>query len=438
MNPERIPLQHDMFTGDRVDNRTANQKQAEKLATEPKQTEMFKLREVIQPGVRIKPMVDLSTLPRPPLVLVSEDTRTDEEKEADLNREAEANTYKLFANDLDLDELQPTENDQHDPVEKIDQLPDNVPRSAKYNAYRTLINVAREQVTTLWLDNTYQSRFQQQLPLTIVSAHQAGLSPDEINLAVQIGTILGEEEKQKSPPNPTDVHTIYQEPPLRHRPMGLRTRHRQQTIPVRQANRSMKNTESITPPDKLHDMTALSQSETIPVISLQWDDLYRIPLSESEIAALDSTDLATIAQHIRQRYLAQHFWHDLKICAEATLNTKGIPIETCQFVNAQELARLPLFYDGEPVNVDTLAPFKFHLADDDRSWYPIAFDQEDTFIGLIVTDEIEMGTFSLNDLQHQRGRLGLPVGQDPDYIPKTVQSLWDNLSDQLGIHSTIY
>jgi hypothetical protein len=93
MLPE-IPLQIDLFTGALVDTRTREQKRLDELLHIPQQLLMFPQREIAQFGVSAHPVMPLSP---GKLHLISEDPRTDEEVERDLQREAEKSTLSLFA-----------------------------------------------------------------------------------------------------------------------------------------------------------------------------------------------------------------------------------------------------------------------------------------------------------------------------------------------------
>ncbi len=88
------PLQYDLFTGEKVDNRTATQRKADAQRDQLQQIEMFKQREIAQFGVRAHPQMSLS--PHTKLVLVREDPRTEEEIERDRMKEAEDNTHPMF------------------------------------------------------------------------------------------------------------------------------------------------------------------------------------------------------------------------------------------------------------------------------------------------------------------------------------------------------
>lgn len=91
--PPQRPLQADLFSGELIDNRNRRQKRRERERAAPNQPMMFSQREIAQFGVKARPRMSLS--PHTRLRLLVEDPRTEEEREADLRREAERNTYIL-------------------------------------------------------------------------------------------------------------------------------------------------------------------------------------------------------------------------------------------------------------------------------------------------------------------------------------------------------
>ena len=102
MGSKEVPLQHDMFNDELVDNRTAKQKrrdtrlerQAEKEASLP--PPLFSGSEIIQFGVtKVNPALPFA--PASALIgLKPEDNRTQEETEHEIQRAAEERTYKMF------------------------------------------------------------------------------------------------------------------------------------------------------------------------------------------------------------------------------------------------------------------------------------------------------------------------------------------------------
>lgn len=87
--------------------------------------------------------------------------------------------------------------------------------------------------------------------------------------------------------------------------------------------------------------------------------------------------------------------------------------------------RLPELYSGEEEGLDALVQVKFFTPDSSWSWYPSEFDGEDIFFGLVVGFELELGYFSLAELQSVRGPWGLPIERDLYYEPKTLRELME-------------
>lgn len=83
-----------MFSGELVDTRTRRQKKLDKEREQPRQMEMFSQRDVAQFGVNPRPLLPLS--PNTKLLLLTEDPRTPEEIEADIQRAAEERTHPMF------------------------------------------------------------------------------------------------------------------------------------------------------------------------------------------------------------------------------------------------------------------------------------------------------------------------------------------------------
>ena len=94
MAKEGLPLQYDLFSRELVDNRSDYQKRKDKVRNAPQQLQMFATPEMVQFGVSARPW--LNDAPQPKLVLEIEETRTPEEIERDLMREAEKQTASLF------------------------------------------------------------------------------------------------------------------------------------------------------------------------------------------------------------------------------------------------------------------------------------------------------------------------------------------------------
>jgi hypothetical protein len=87
--------------------------------------------------------------------------------------------------------------------------------------------------------------------------------------------------------------------------------------------------------------------------------------------------------------------------------------------------KLPALYSNEEKGLEALAQVKFFTPDSDWTWYTSEFDGEDTFFGLVSGFELELGCFSLKELQEARGPLGLQIERDLDFEPKTLKELME-------------
>ena len=61
--------------------------------------------------------------------------------------------------------------------------------------------------------------------------------------------------------------------------------------------------------------------------------------------------------------------------------------------------KLPPLYSGEEQGLDSLVQVKFFTPDAQWTWYATEFDGEDIFFGLVSGFELELGYFSLKELQ---------------------------------------
>lgn len=103
-------------------------------------------------------------------------------------------------------------------------------------------------------------------------------------------------------------------------------------------------------------------------------------------------------------------------------------------------AQLPPLYSQEQLGLEALAQVKFFTPDAQWSWFasegsPVDEDgYYDTdkakvdylFFGLVAGFEVELGYFSLSELQEVRGPMGLPIERDRHFEPTTLQKLKDS------------
>jgi hypothetical protein len=108
-----------------------------------------------------------------------------------------------------------------------------------------------------------------------------------------------------------------------------------------------------------------------------------------------------------------------------------------ELLDAETRSRLPELYSGEEKGLDALAQVKFFTPDSNWYWYASegSYVDEDgyfdtdkekvdyLFFGLVSGFEIELGYFSLSELEQAHGPLGLPIERDLDFEPKTLREL---------------
>ena len=88
---------------------------------------------------------------------------------------------------------------------------------------------------------------------------------------------------------------------------------------------------------------------------------------------------------------------------------------------------LPLLYANEELGLQAQARVKFFTPDSNWTWYASEFDGEDTFFGLVIGQEMELGYFSLRELQKARGPLGMPIERDIHFEPQPLEALQAHL-----------
>lgn len=94
-----------------------------------------------------------------------------------------------------------------------------------------------------------------------------------------------------------------------------------------------------------------------------------------------------------------------------------------ELLDGESRAVLPALYTTEKLGSDAIAPIKFFTPDSNWTWYPTEFDGTDIFFGLVSGFEVELGYFSLSELESARGQLGLPIERDLDFHPTSLKVL---------------
>jgi len=89
----------------------------------------------------------------------------------------------------------------------------------------------------------------------------------------------------------------------------------------------------------------------------------------------------------------------------------------------QELRKqLPALGATEKIE-DPQVLLKLFTPDSNWTWYVTEFDGKDTFFGLVVGFEIELGYFSLSELEATTGPLGLHVERDLYFKPTPLSEV---------------
>lgn len=94
-------------------------------------------------------------------------------------------------------------------------------------------------------------------------------------------------------------------------------------------------------------------------------------------------------------------------------------------LDKESRARLPELYSGEEQGLEAMAKVKFFTPDSTWTWFASEFDGEDIFFGLVDGFELELGYFSLSELQEARGPWGLPIERDLFFESKTLRELME-------------
>lgn len=109
--------------------------------------------------------------------------------------------------------------------------------------------------------------------------------------------------------------------------------------------------------------------------------------------------------------------------ARRVSNLELFPQFAMELMPGELRAVLPPLYSQEAKGLEASAPVKYFTPDADWSWYATEFDGEDLMFGLVSGYEVELGYFSLSELESVRGGLGLPIERDLYYQPRTLKEI---------------
>ena len=93
----------------------------------------------------------------------------------------------------------------------------------------------------------------------------------------------------------------------------------------------------------------------------------------------------------------------------------------------QQLKILPELYAQDGKGDEAIAYLKIFAPDSNWTWYVTEFDGKDTFFGLVDGFDMELGYFSLSELNSIRGGLGLGVEIDKSWKPKALKNIQSTL-----------
>ena len=90
----------------------------------------------------------------------------------------------------------------------------------------------------------------------------------------------------------------------------------------------------------------------------------------------------------------------------------------------EEVAKtLPPLYSTEGQGMSAVARVKFFTPDSCWTWYAVEFNGQDTFYGLVIGLERELGYFFLSELESVKGPHCLPVERDLYFLPTPLSRL---------------
>ena len=103
-----------------------------------------------------------------------------------------------------------------------------------------------------------------------------------------------------------------------------------------------------------------------------------------------------------------------------------------QLMTEEIREQLPDLGENEEKGLEALARVKYFTPDSNWTWYVSEFDGEDLFFGMVIGFEIELGYFSLRELQQTRGPMGLNIERDLYYEPKPLRELQEDHRRERG------
>ena len=104
-------------------------------------------------------------------------------------------------------------------------------------------------------------------------------------------------------------------------------------------------------------------------------------------------------------------------------NMELYPRYAMELLDGVSRALLPPIYANEHVGLAAIAPIKLFTPASRWTWYPTEFDGDDLCFGLVSGFEVELGYFSMAELEGVRDSLGLPIERDLYFEPASLKEL---------------
>lgn len=100
------------------------------------------------------------------------------------------------------------------------------------------------------------------------------------------------------------------------------------------------------------------------------------------------------------------------------------PNDAHNLMPASLAARIPALYATEGQRDEAIAHVKLFTPDANWTWYVVEYDpSEQLCYGLVVGLEPERGYFSLDELRHSRGPMGLRIERDLWWQPMPLREV---------------
>ena len=105
------------------------------------------------------------------------------------------------------------------------------------------------------------------------------------------------------------------------------------------------------------------------------------------------------------------------------VDIRRIPNHAMELLDGEGRAVLPKLYSSEKLGLEAIAPLKFFAPGTAWSWYPTEYDGSDLCFGLVAGFEVELGYFSVAELEGLRGAFGLPLERDLYWKPMKLRDI---------------